>query len=87
MHTDSLTLHDTELRIIPTEEGEGSEARRPVVTATVVVEQRVSHLVMELAIIGTMTGPILIVLHTMPSAVVAGVFLLSGGVPSEAAAS
>lgn len=33
---------------------------------------------MGLAIIGTMTGPILIVLHTIPSAVFAGVFFIVG---------
>ncbi|KAK5805961.1 hypothetical protein VI817_000219 [Penicillium citrinum] len=78
VHTDSLTVYDTELRIIPTEEGEGSEIRRPVISAVAVVEQRISHFVMGLGIIGTMTGPILVVLHTMPSAVFAGVFFIVG---------
>lgn len=73
-----MTVYKTDLRIIPTEEGEGAEIRRPVVNATAVVEQRVSHFVMGLAIIGTMTGPLLIVLHTMPSAVFAGVFFIVG---------
>lgn len=73
-----MTVYETDLRIIPTEEGEGAEIRRPIVNATAVVEQRVSHFVMGLAIIGTMTGPILIVLHTMPSAVFAGVFFIVG---------
>ncbi|PGH26751.1 hypothetical protein AJ80_01515 [Polytolypa hystricis UAMH7299] len=78
VHTDSLTIYETDLRIIPTEEGEGAEIRRPVVRATSVVEQRVSHFVMGLAIIGTMTGPLLVVLHTMPAAVFAGVFFIVG---------
>lgn len=78
MHTDSLTIYETELRIIPTGEGEGEEIRRPIVNPTAVVEQRVSHFVMGLAIIGTMTGPLLVVLHTMPSAVFAGVFFIVG---------
>lgn len=78
VHTDSLTVYETDLHIIPTEEGEGAEIRRPIVKATAVVEQRVSHFVMGLAIIGTMTGPLLIVLHTMPSAVFAGVFFIVG---------
>ena len=73
-----MTIYKTELRIIPTEEGEGAEIRRPIVEATAVVEQRVSHFVMGLAIIGTMTGPLLVVLHTMPSAVFAGVFFIVG---------
>ncbi|KAJ9649917.1 hypothetical protein H2201_009325, partial [Coniosporium apollinis] len=33
---------------------------------------------MGLAIIGTMTGPLLVVLHTMPAAVFAGVFFVVG---------
>ncbi|KAF7714458.1 Bicarbonate transporter family protein [Penicillium ucsense] len=78
VHTDSLTIYETDVRVIPSEEGEGAEIRRPIVNATAVVEQRVSHFVMGLAIIGTMTGPLLIVLHTMPSAVFAGVFFIVG---------
>jgi predicted membrane channel-forming protein YqfA (hemolysin III family) len=71
-------VYKTHLRVIPTDEGEGAEIRRPVVEATAVVEQRVSHFIMGLAIIGTMTGPLLIVLHTMPTAVFAGVFFTVG---------
>ncbi|KAL3475108.1 HCO3 transporter family-domain-containing protein [Aspergillus californicus] len=78
VHTDSLTIYETDLHIITTSEGEGAELRRPIVKATAVVEQRVSHFLMGLAIIGTMTGPLLIVLHTMPAAVFAGVFLIVG---------
>lgn len=78
VHTDALTDYHTELRIIPTEEGEGAEIRRPVVKPATVVEQRVSHFVMGLGVIGTMTGPLLIVLHTMPVAVFAGVFFSVG---------
>jgi hypothetical protein len=48
VHTDSLTVYETELRVIPTEEGEGAEIRRPVVKAKAVVEQRVSHFIMGL---------------------------------------
>ena len=33
---------------------------------------------MGLALIGTMTGPLLIVLHTIPLAVLAGVFFIVG---------
>ena len=78
MHTDSLTIYETDLHVIPTSEGEGAELRRPIVKAIAVVEQRVSHFFMGLAIIGTMTGPLLIVLHTMPTAVFAGVFFIVG---------
>ncbi|GIJ82159.1 hypothetical protein Asppvi_000664 [Aspergillus pseudoviridinutans] len=78
VHTDSLTIYETSLRTISTSEGEGAEIRRPIVTATAVVEQRISHFLMGLLIIGTMTRPLLIVLHTMPAAVFAGVFFTVG---------
>lgn len=78
MHTDSLTVYKTDLNVISTEEGEGAEVRRPVVQATAVVEQRISHFVMGLAIVGTMTGPLLVVLHTMPVGVLGGVFFIVG---------
>lgn len=78
VHTDSLTIYETDLKIIPTSEGEDTEIRRPVVKATAVVEQRVSHFLMGLGLIGTMTGPLLVVLHTMPAAVFAGVFFVVG---------
>lgn len=78
VHTDSLTIYETTLALIPTSEGEGAELRRPITKAVAVVEQRVSHFLMGLAIIGTMTGPLLIVLHTMPAAVFAGVFFIVG---------
>ncbi|KAI8689142.1 hypothetical protein NCS55_00170300 [Fusarium keratoplasticum] len=78
VHTDSLTIYETDLKIIPTSEGEGTELRRPVVRATAVVEQRVSHFLMGLGLIGTMTGPLLVVLHVMPAAVFAGVFFVVG---------
>ncbi|KAI4722441.1 hypothetical protein E4T48_01404 [Aureobasidium sp. EXF-10727] len=78
VHTDSLTVHVTDLHVIPTEEGEGAEIRRPVVRAESVVEQRISHLLMGLLLVGTMTRPLLVVLHTMPSAIFAGVFFIVG---------
>ncbi|KAK1987778.1 HCO3 transporter family-domain-containing protein [Colletotrichum cereale] len=78
VHTDSLTVYKTELKIVPTSEGEDTEIRRPVVKATRVVEQRISHLLMGLALVGTMTGPLLLVIHTMPAAVFAGVFFVVG---------
>ncbi|KAL4923485.1 anion exchange family protein [Aspergillus undulatus] len=86
VHTDSLTIYETDLHIIRTLEGEsstegsseGASLRRPIVRATAVIEQRISHFLMGLAIIGTMTGPLLVVLHTMPSAVFSGVFFIVG---------
>lgn len=78
VHTDSLTVCKTDRKIVSTSEGEDTEIRRPIVTAVAIVEQRLSNLSMGLALIGTMTGPLLIVLHTMPSALFAGVFFVVG---------
>lgn len=78
VHTDSLTVYRTDLKVVSTSEGEGTEIRRPVVIAEAVVEQRISHLLMGLALVGTMTGPLLVVLQTMPSALFAGVFFVVG---------
>lgn len=76
VHTDSLTIYETRLEVVETKDGD--EIRKPLVEATAVVEQRVSHLLMGLAIWGTMTGPLLTVLRTMPAAVFAGVFFIVG---------
>ncbi|KAL2386152.1 hypothetical protein RJZ90_000775 [Blastomyces dermatitidis] len=78
LHTDSLTIYETDMVKISTSEGEGAEVRRPIVKATAVVEQRVSHFFTGLALIGTMTGPLLVVLHSMPAAAFAGVFFVVG---------
>ncbi|KAF7861763.1 uncharacterized protein EAF02_010717 [Botrytis sinoallii] len=78
VHTESLTVYETEVKIIAIEEGSDNEIRRPIVRAASVVEQRVSHFLMGLGIIGTMTGPLLIVLHTMPRALFSGVFFVVG---------
>ncbi|KAF7947383.1 hypothetical protein EAE96_008471 [Botrytis aclada] len=78
VHTESLTVYETEVKIISTEEGLDEEIRRPIVRAASVVEQRVSHFLMGLGITGTMTGPLLIVLHTMPRALFSGVFFVIG---------
>lgn len=76
VHTDSLTVYETRLEVTRTEDGD--EIRKPAVEATAVVEQRISHFLMGMAIWGTMTGPLLTVLHTMPAAVFAGVFFVVG---------
>lgn len=77
VHTDSLTVYETDVKVIRTAEGEG-DIRLPITRATAVVEQRVSHFLMGLALFGTMSGPLLTVLHTMPTALFAGVFLVVG---------
>ena len=76
VHTDSLTIYETRLEVVETTDGD--EIRKPVVEATAVVEQRVSHFLMGLAIWGTMTGSLLTVLSTIPAAVFAGVFFVVG---------
>lgn len=76
VHTDSLTIYETHLDLITTTEGD--EIHKPRVEATAVVEQRVSHFLMGLALIGTMTGPLLIMLRIMPAAIFGGVFFVVG---------
>jgi len=71
-----LTNYKSELEVIKTEDGE--EIRRQKIIAESVAEQRISHFVMGLAIIGTMTGPLLTVLHLVPDALFAGVFFIVG---------
>lgn len=80
VHTDSLTNYKDKLVITngTDENGEIVEHRRKSIVAESVVEQRLSHFLMGLAIIGTMTGPLLVVLHTMPRCLFAGVFFVVG---------
>ncbi|RDW83374.1 putative hco3-transporter family protein [Coleophoma crateriformis] len=81
VHTDSLTNYTTNVQVIQgslEDREDGPEIRTPIIVAESVVEQRVSHFFMSLALIGTMTGPLLIVLHTMPQAIFAGVFFVVG---------
>jgi hypothetical protein len=78
VHTDSLTNYETYLDAIETKDHDITEVRKPLLEATAVAEQRVSHFLMGLALWGTMTGPLLVVLHTMPAAVFAGVFFIVG---------
>lgn len=51
---------------------------KKVIVADNVAEQRISHFLMALGLIGTMTGPLLVVLHTMPRALFCGVFFVVG---------
>jgi hypothetical protein len=78
VHTDSLSEYQSNLEIITTTSGEGTEIRKQSLTIRHVVEQRVTHFVMALALIGTMTGPLLTVLGTMPRAIFSGVFFVVG---------
>ena len=76
MHTDALTVYRHNLKIIRTDDGREIHEQEKV--AESVMEQRVSHFVMGLAIIGTMTGPLLTVLNLIPRALFGGVFFVVG---------
>lgn len=76
MHTDSLTVYKSKLKIIKSEDGQ--EIHQQEIVAESVVEQRVSHFLMGLTIIGTMTGPLLVVLNLIPRALFGGVFFVVG---------
>ena len=76
VHTDCMTNYKSELKVIKTDDGH--EIRQQEIIAESVREQRVSHFLMGLAIIGTMTGPILVVLNLIPRALFAGVFFVVG---------
>ncbi|THV87828.1 hypothetical protein D6D29_00421 [Aureobasidium pullulans] len=81
VHTDSLTEYKDKLVIsheTEDENGQPMERRRKVFEAESVVEQRISHFLMGLAIVGTMTGPLLIVLGTIPRCLFCGVFFVVG---------
>ena len=76
VHTDSVTVYSTTLS--PTPLADGTRLNEPVVKATEVKEQRLSSFIMGLALLGTMTGPLLIVLHTIPRGLFGGVFFVVG---------
>ncbi|KAL5121426.1 hypothetical protein ACEQ8H_000497 [Pleosporales sp. CAS-2024a] len=72
-HTTSLCV--TRMVSDPDDESNKGHPRRVV---DHVVEQRVSNLAQGLLTLGTMTGPLLIVLHLIPQAVLAGLFFVMG---------
>lgn len=74
-HTESLCVTKVEA---DTEENNGEAKGHYVLKRTHVVEQRVSNLAQGLLTLGTMTGPLLIVLHLIPQAVLAGLFFIMG---------
>jgi hypothetical protein len=59
-------------------EAEEFQHNKKIVEAVSVKEQRISHMLMALGLIGTMTGPLLTVLHTMPRGLFSGVFFVVG---------
>ncbi|KAL6705228.1 hypothetical protein ACN47E_007188 [Coniothyrium glycines] len=73
-HTTSLCVTHTST----TSADEANKSHTPHRTVSHVVEQRVSNLAQGLLTLGTMTGPLLIVLHLIPQAVLAGLFFVMG---------
>ncbi|XXH00169.1 AAA ATPase afg3 [Hypoxylon texense] len=74
-HTESLCVTKVEA---DADERHGSAKGHYALTRTHVVEQRVSNLAQGLLTLGTMTGPLLVVLHLIPQAVLAGLFFIMG---------
>ena len=73
-HTESLCVTKVEI-----DEDESGESKgHYTYKATHVVEQRVSNLAQGLLTLGTMSGPLLVVLHLIPQAVLAGLFFIMG---------
>ncbi|KUJ19783.1 anion exchange family protein [Mollisia scopiformis] len=73
-HTDSLCV--TKVVSDPDEESP-TKGHTKTITSHV-VEQRLSNLAQGLLTLGTMTGPLLIVLHLIPQGVLAGLFFVMG---------
>ena len=73
-HTESLCV----TKAIKEYDEKGEEKGGHRFEATHVVEQRVSNLAQGLLTLGTMTGPLLVVLHLVPQGVLAGLFFIMG---------
>ena len=83
VHTDSCTYYTEHVNEIRTTRSIVDDGQPPVInektrTADKVAEQRVSHFLMALLLLGTMTGPLLTVLGLMPRAIFSGVFFIVG---------
>ncbi|TGJ86025.1 hypothetical protein E0Z10_g2789, partial [Xylaria hypoxylon] len=74
-HTESLCVTVVE---VDTDENNPETKGHHTYKRTHVVEQRVSNLAQGLLTLGTATGPLLIVLHLIPQAVLAGLFFIMG---------
>ncbi|KAI1325351.1 HCO3 transporter family-domain-containing protein [Xylariaceae sp. FL0255] len=73
-HTESLCVTVVE---VDTDENSDTKGHHRY-KRTHVVEQRISNLAQGLLTLGTATGPLLIVLHLIPQAVLAGLFFIMG---------
>ncbi|KAH8167542.1 hypothetical protein CIB48_g717 [Xylaria polymorpha] len=74
-HTESLCVTKVE---VDADENSAEAKGHYTYKRTHVVEQRVSNLAQGLLTLGTATGPLLIVLHLIPQAVLAGLFFIMG---------
>jgi hypothetical protein len=73
-HTDSLCV----TKVIADPNEEGANKGHVITKVDHVVEQRFSNLAQGLLTLGTMTGPLLVVLHLIPQGVLAGLFFVMG---------
>lgn len=73
-HTESLCV----TKAVKQLDDKGNDKGDFTYKATHVVEQRVSNLAQGLLTLGTMTGPLLVVLHLIPHGVLAGLFFVMG---------
>lgn len=76
VHTDALTTYRDDEVII--EKKDGGHIVHKKTVAVHVSEQRISHFLMALLLVGTMTRPLLVVLGTIPRAIFGGVFFVVG---------
>lgn len=75
-HTASLCVTE----VVPASDPDDPKEHSPrfMTRTTRVVEQRVSNLAQGLLTLGTMSGPLLVVLHLIPQGVLAGLFFIMG---------
>ncbi|KAJ4413633.1 hypothetical protein N0V82_008411 [Gnomoniopsis sp. IMI 355080] len=73
-HTESLCV----TKVVHDNDEGGDNKGHWELKRTHVVEQRVSNLAQGLLTLGTMTGPLLVVLHLIPQGVLAGLFFIMG---------
>ncbi|PON24005.1 hypothetical protein TGAM01_v207016 [Trichoderma gamsii] len=73
-HTESLCV----TKAVKQLDEKGEDKGAYTFETTHVVEQRVSNLAQGLLTLGTMTGPLLVVLHLVPHGVLAGLFFIMG---------
>ncbi|KAH8683165.1 HCO3 transporter family-domain-containing protein [Tricladium varicosporioides] len=73
-HTDSLCV----TKVVADPNEEGANKGHVITKVDHVVEQRVSNLAQGLLTLGTMSGPLLVILHLIPQGVLAGLFFVMG---------